>query len=197
MLERLMAKLGYIPKPKYEQLKTVLKDTMNGYEESSKTVSKRTKKIYSLDKQLRNSNNLIENQVLEINSLKTTISNLQQKNHKLEKSLKETKRKEALLLKKQGNFKEKLSKNEIEINSLNKEIIYLNQKIKLLESYSYAVVAKLEELCFGSVLPRVMKQMDLSKYRLPLQPIKVVYEQVGDDVKVEAVGVTHVDKTIT
>lgn len=197
MLEKLLFKLGYIPKKKYEELEITLKKSNELLDKSNKTLHKTNKQITQLEEQLKYSIEQNEELIVEINSLKTTNNDLYQKNNRLEKLLKEVKRKEAVLLKKQGNFKEKFSKNEIEIDSLNKEIIYLNQKIKLLESYSYAVVAKLEELCFGYVLPKVMKQMDLSKYRIPLQPIKVVYEQVGDDVKVEAVGVTHVDKTVT
>lgn len=182
MLEKLMAKLGYVPKTKYDELETTLNDSNKYLENHIKSLHMKNDKINSLENQLKGSIELVEEHIVEVNSLKTTISNLQQKNHRLEKSLKETKRKEAVLLRKQGKFKE--------------EINYLNQKIKLIESYNYAVISKLENLCFGSILPKVMKQTDLSKYLYPLKPLKIMWSTENGNIKVEAVGVEEINEKV-
>lgn len=189
MLKKLLSKLGYIPKTELEILiyanEKLNNDNIklkNNLKISNKVDKNKRMKIDSLKKQLEYCTDMLEEQVVENSSLKTTINNLQQKNHRLEKSLKETKRKEAVLLRKQGKFKE--------------EINYLNQKIKLIESYNYAVISKLENLCFGSILPKVMKQTDLSKYLHPLKPMKVLWSEQNNSIKVEAVEAEEINEKI-
>lgn len=189
MLEKLMIRLGYISKTQYDELETTLKESEKTLKEYTDSLDEKDTKISSLKRQLEYCTDVLEEQVVENNSLKTTINNLQQKNNKLSKLLKETKRKEFVLLRKQGNLKEEISEREADISCLIAETHYLNQKVKLLESYNYAVITKLEELCFGSVLPKVMKQTDLSKYLHPLKPIKVVWSKENGDIRVEALGV--------
>lgn len=182
MLKKLMLQLGYVPKKDYEKLETTLRESNNTSEKLINSLHTKRDKIDSLNIQLKHSIELNEEQVVKINSLKTDNNNLYEENKRLKKLFKETKRKESVLLKKQGKFKE--------------EINYLNQKVKLLEHYNYAVITKLEELCFGSVLPRLMKQLDLSKYMYPLKPLKIMWSTENGNIRIEAVGVEEINEKV-
>lgn len=197
MLKKLLNWLGYIPKKDYQELNNSLEESNKDLKKCTDSLDDQSRQIALLKKQLKHSIELNEEYILEISSHKSYNNSLDQKNKRLEKSLKETKRKEGVLLRKQGKLKEQLAEREVSLIDLITENHYLKQKVKLLESYNYAVISKLEELCFGSVLPKVMKQMDLSKYLYPLKPIKIMWSKENGDIKVEAIGVKEINEKVS
>lgn len=58
-------------------------------------------------------------------------------------------------------------------NSLMEENLKLHRKIDMLETYNMALLSRLKIVCFGSTLPRIMKQVALQYYTHSLNPIKL------------------------
>lgn len=161
MINKLFNCLGYTKTSEVNSLKstiTKLEKVIKGNEEYiqflSSGITDQKKKIQGLEKGFKQNNKTYEGkiEVLE-NQVKgkyITITELQ-------KEVKNLKRKNSRLLTKQGNLKE-------EITTLKKENIKYKAMYTFWKAYSEKVVDKLEYLCFGSVLPKVVRSLDLDKY---------------------------------
>lgn len=204
MLKKLLSKLGYVPK---EELETLIyaNEKLNSDNiqlESHLEVSSTYNRILTEEYV-----NLLNQKDEEIHKLKNTLANYQIDLQKLKD--KNESLKYDLLVQEQFNkdIKQKYNKESKRNSSKNKQIKqlkikldelesnnsclitethYLNQKVKSLGVYNLAIISRLEKLCFGSVLPSVMRQIDLNHYAYPEKRIKRYFEETAAGLVIHA-----------
>lgn len=161
MISKLFKCLGYTKTSEVKSLKstiTELEKVIKGNEEYiqflSSGITDQKKKIQGLEKGFKVSNKTYEG---KIEVLENQVKGRDNVISELKKEVKNLKRKNSRLLTKQGTLKE-------EITTLKKENIKHEAMYVFWKAYSEKVVDKLEYLCFGSVLPKVVRSLDLEKY---------------------------------
>lgn len=191
MIKSIMRFFGYIPAKTYiterSKLLKEIKELIEQLNEKTKYADLFSEKLRNHAKELQDLRKcfhdknrkyedrieVLENQVKGrdgvISELKTEVKNLKRKNTRL--------------LTKQGQFKET-------VTSLEQENKTLKDKAVFWELYGKGAVDKLEYICFGSVLPKVVRALDLSKYTFSRKNLNYEWH-TSDDV----IGVSiHEDK---
>lgn len=191
MIKSIMGFFGYIPTKTYiaerSKLLKEVKELIEQLNEKTKYADLFSEKLRNHMKELQDLRKcfhdknrkyedrieVLENQVKGrdgvISELKTEVRNLKRKNTRL--------------LTKQGQFKET-------VTSLEQENKTLKDKAVFWELYGKGAVDKLDYICFGSVLPKVIRALDLSKYTFSRKNLK--YEWYTSD---DVIGVSiHEDK---
>lgn len=197
MLKKLLAKLGYVPRKELETL-IYSNEKLNSDNIQLEYDLKIANKIN--EDVVKESTDLILEKDEEIRKLKNTLANhqrdlrkLQDKNESLKYDLavqeqfnKDIKQKYNKESKRNSSKNRQLKQLKIKLNELEStnsclitETHYLNQKVKGLEVYNLAIISRLEKLCFGSVLPSVMRQIDLNHYAYPEKRIKRYFEETA------------------
>lgn len=161
MINKLFKCLGYTKLVEVNSLLNKVKELEQELEDKSKYmeflhsgIASQKKKIQGLEKGFKVNNKTYEG---KIEVLENQVKGRDNVISELKKEVKNLKRKNSRLLTKQGNLKE-------EITSLKEENIKHKAMYVFWKAYSEKVVDKLEYLCFGSVLPKVVRALDLEKY---------------------------------
>lgn len=152
LINILLNKLGYLPK---EEIK-VYQDEIQKYRDTI-SISKK-----NMDSHFK--------------SFKDTLEEVNNKSRVAHKNLKESRRKQTVLLKKNHKLKNEMTLLNISKSSLEKSLNQANRKVIWLEAYNSAILHKLEQICFGSTLPRAMKQSNLDYYLYPEKRIKYIMQ---------------------
>lgn len=161
MISKLFKCLGYTKTSEVKSLKstiTELEKVIKGNEEYMGTL---INSVTEHKRELKNTRTMLHQHRKmykdEIEVLENQVKGRDNVISELKKEVKNLKRKNSRLLTKQGTLKE-------EITTLKKENIKHEAMYVFWKAYSEKVVDKLEYLCFGSVLPKVVRSLDLEKY---------------------------------
>lgn len=181
LLDKLMYFFGYVPVEHFNQLG---EEFHAQYQYSTNA----DKEIIHLKDENRTLKTFKEVSIQEVESLQDSLDKANQeivnitqkykeKVNNLQDSLRKAKRNVDSKLRKNKALKAELDEAKADISCMITETHYLNQKVKALESYNYAVISRLEYLCFGSILPKVMKQIDLQYYLYPQKRLVKYFEE--------------------
>lgn len=181
LLDKLMYFFGYVREEHLNQLGAELR-TQYAYSGNA------DKEIIRLKDENKTFRTFKEISIEEIESLQDSLDKANQeiinitqkykeKINNLQDSLRKARRNIDSKLRKNKVLKAELDEAKADISCMIAENHYMNQKIKGLESYNYAVISRLEYLCFGSILPRVMKQIDLEYYMYPQKRLVKYFEE--------------------
>lgn len=201
MIKRILKYFGYISKEEitftHENLLNQIKDLEELVEDLNNQrmkligeALKRKKLTHKLEEHLKEKDNIIYNikeesnknnikYLSELTLLKSKLESETDIVKELKLLNKELKRKNTRLLNKQKEFKEKIVLLESDNLRYKSESVFW-------KLYSQKAVDKLEYICFGSVLPQVVRSIDLSKYQTPSDKVQYEWYETKDGIGVRA-----------
>lgn len=183
MISKLFKCLGYTKTSEVNSLKstiTELEKVIKGNEEYMGTL---INSVTEHKRELKNTRTMLHQHRKmykdEIEVLENQVKGRDNVISELKKEVKNLKCKNSRLLTKQGNLKE-------QITTLEKENIKHKAMYTFWKAYSEKAVDKLEYICFGSVLPQVVRSIDLSKYQTPSDKVQYEWYETKDGIGVRA-----------
>lgn len=161
MISKLFKCLGYTKTSEVNSLKSTITELEKVIKGNEEYMEKLIDSVTEHKRELKNSRTMLHQHRKmykdEIEVLENQVKGRDNVISELKKEVKNLKRKNSRLLTKQSNLKE-------QITTLEKENIKHKAMYTFWKAYSEKVVDKLEYLCFGSVLPNVVRALDLEKY---------------------------------
>lgn len=187
MIKRILEYFGYIPKQRLMDEVYLLNldiDRLNQkIEFEQKTSNLAIQRLKSEQKKLKEFKEIAYKDSMEfLNKISLLEAELESKTSEVKELKllnKELKRKNTRLLNKQKEFKEKIVLLESDNLKYKSESVFW-------KLYSQKAVDKLEYICFGSVLPQVVRSIDLSKYQTPSDKVQYEWYETKDGIGVRA-----------
>lgn len=161
MITKLFSLLGYTKTTEVNSLKYKITELEEVVKENHTYIEKLLDNVAEHKKELKNSKNLLnQHRKVYKNDVEVLENQVKEKDNvisELKREIKNLKRKNSRLLTKQGSLKEQNT-------TLEKENTKYKAMYLFWEAYAQRIADKLEYLCFGSILPKAVRSLDLNKY---------------------------------
>lgn len=164
MFKKLFSLLGYVKQSELDTLKAEadeMSEKINFLERYAKVLKSNKNWKESAQKELNKKNQEIEDLKLRVDTVKNELELTKAGNVKLNKSFKKEQKKVHKLLEKRYLLRNAFLKKE-------KECTYLSL-------YNNLLTTRLEYLCFGSIMPKILIPSGIHRYQHLFKPVNIHY----------------------
>ena len=188
MFKRLFKCFGYVPEQQLIDTSKTFISQLEIKDNEIKSLTEERDKYLAIipkyKKELKDLRTIIhshgQNYQSEIDVLQHKVKGRDNVISELKQEVNSLKRKNIRLLKKQGKFKQ-------EIEELQKDLTKQTAKYTFWKIYAEGAVDKLEQLCFGSVLPKIVRALDLSKYQIKQSNINLKWNESQEGLSIRVI----------